>query len=249
MVHRGKITKIKSNKPGDTSELRIQVLDSKDKITLKNVNKLLEGKNKTLRVLISLCAQHYDPLGLANACLSQTRSTVSLAMKNSLGQWDQPVDDKIWDFFISQMIELWLCSLHKYPRFPPTACSNPASATLLVLSDASLSIILHCFLILSPHTQARENESKNKTTWSPNIVNFLSHRSFLASEITHVPQRELQGLSLGSQMLKQIVSELGISLKRIILGIDAKVAIWWAISNNTDKMSIFVGNRSTIIKN
>ena len=50
-------------------------------------------------------------------------------------------------------------------------------------------------------------------------------------------------------MVKQIVSELGISLKKIILGVDARVAIWWAISNNTDKMSIFVANRSTIIKN
>ena len=249
VMHRGKITKVKSSKVGETSDLRIQVLNCKEKITLENINKLLEGKNKTLRVLISLCAQHYDPLGLANACLAQTRNTVSLAMKNSLGQWDEPVNEDIWNFFIAQMIELWLCSLHKYSRFPPSACSNPASTTLLVLSDASLSIILHCFLILSPHTQAKQNEGKRQPEWTPNIVNFLSHRSFLSSEITHIPQRELQGLSLGSQMLKQIVSELGISLKKIILGVDAKVAIWWSISNNTEKMSIFVANRSTIIKN
>ena len=78
---------------------------------------------------------------------------------------------------------------------------------------------------------------------------FLSHRSFLASEITHVPQREMQGLSLGSQMLKQIVSELGTTINRLILGIDARVAIYWAMGHNTDKMSIFVGNRSNIIKN
>ena len=102
---------------------------------------------------------------------------------------------------------------------------------------------------MSTHTQAKENEGKTHPEWTPNIVNFLSHRSFLASEITHVPQRELQGLSLGSQMVKQVVSELGISLRKIILGVDARVAIWWAISNNTDKMSIFVANRSTIIKN
>ena len=169
----------------------------------------METKDKTLRVLISLCAQHYDPLGLANACLSQTRATVSLAMKNSLGNWDQPVDKNIWDFFISQMIQLWLCALHKYPRFPKTACSNPASSTLIILTDASLSIVLHCFQIMSTHEQAQENENKTHPNWTPNVVNFLSHKSFLASEIVHVPQRELQGLSLGSQLLKQIVSELG----------------------------------------
>ena len=104
VMHRGKITKVKSSKVGETSDLRIQVLDCKEKITLENINKLLEGKNKTLRVLISLCAQHYDPLGLANACLTQTHNTVSLAMKNSLGQWDEPGIEDIWNFFIAQMI-------------------------------------------------------------------------------------------------------------------------------------------------
>ena len=128
VMHRGKITKVKSSKVGETSDLRIQVLDCKEKITLENINKLLEGKNKTLRVLIS-----YDPLGLANVCLAHTRNTVSMAMKNSLGQWDKPVNEDIWNFFIAQMIELWLCSLHKYPRFPPSACSNLASTTLFYL--------------------------------------------------------------------------------------------------------------------
>ena len=96
-VHRGKITKVKKFKPGEENELKIEVLDCKEKITLQNINRILETKDKTLRVLISLCVQHYDPLGLANACLSQTRATVSLAMKNSLGNWDQPVDKNIWD--------------------------------------------------------------------------------------------------------------------------------------------------------
>ena len=147
------------------------------------------------------------------------------------------------------MIQLWLCALHKYPRFPKLACSNPASSTLVILTDASLSIVINCYQVMSTHAQAKQNENKANPVWTPSVPNFLTHKSFLASDIVHIPQRELQGLSLGSQLLKQIVSELGLSLCRIILGIDARVAIWWAIASNNDKMSIFVKNRSTIIKN
>ena len=141
----------------------------------------------------------------------------------------------MWRFFLLQVIEISKMSLLKFKRFPKHATSLEGDATLLVLVDASSSLIIHCFLI---HPSPKCN-----------IISFLTHKCFLDSEITTIPKRELQAQNLGSNIIVKLVSEMGHLIKGFILAGDSKVSIFWVLHDNSHKkLQLFMDNRAKMIR-
>ena len=74
------------------------------------------------------------------------------------GKWKYEVAKDMWAFFLTQLLELCKMSLFRFKRFPNHANCQEGNATLLVLVDASSSLVIHSFLV---HT------SEEGEMWSP----------------------------------------------------------------------------------
>ena len=143
------------------------------------------------------------------------------AMIASKGIWEGIIDNKLRLFFLLQVIEISKMSLLRFRRFPKQVTRLEGEATLLVLVDASSSLIIHCFLI-HPTPQGI-------------ILSFLTHKCFLVSKITTIPKQELQAQNLDSNLVTKLVSEMGHLIKDFYLAGDSKVSIFWVLHDNPHK--------------
>ena len=185
-----------------------ETLISRDMMSTEYINHIFQESPKTLRLIVSLGSQFFDTIGIANALTAKTRHTMTQAMAVSEGNWEFQVDEQLWLFFLLQVVEPCKVSLLKFKRFPINCTSSEGGATLLVLIDASLTLILYCFII---HPNQDEG----------NKVSFLTHKCFLASEITTIPKRELQAQTMGSAIIVKLVSEMGHLISDFMLAGDS----------------------------
>merc|ERR1711954_34126 len=79
-------------------------------------------------------------------------------------------------------------------------------------------------------------------------VNLIQSKTFLAAGVSTIPQRELHGLALAAQFCQQLVSELAHLLQNFIVCTDAKICLYWCLSNSRTPKTIFFENRTQIIK-
>ena len=79
-------------------------------------------------------------------------------------------------------------------------------------------------------------------------VNLIQSKTFLAANISTIPQREFHGLALAAQFCRQLVSELAHLLQNFIVCTDAKICVYWCLSNCRTPKTIFVENRTQMIK-
>ena len=185
------------NQKNELIPLKSIVLAEKEEITFQKINDIFSGKPKTLRVVVQVASAHYNPIGFAAPLMSQIRHTVSLAMKESEGDWDQEVSVGLWDFLVMQLVELYRTVLYDYRRFPENAVSRPGNALLVVTVNASYSLMITAHLIYF---------SKDfKHSW----INLITNKSFLASNLSSIPHREVHAQSLGAQLARKIALEIG----------------------------------------
>ena len=159
-------------------EFVFETLEKWEQFTPEYINGILESVTKSLRVIVSLASTPFDTLGLHTACMSQVRHTVSTCVKLACGIWEEQIPTQLWDFFLEQLIELHKVSLYEFPRFPDKAISKNGTLELLVISDASNSIIVNCYLIYP-------TSSGNKT------ASLITHKSYLGAESMSLPRMEL----------------------------------------------------------
>ena len=220
---------------GNLTPLIKKELRCLEDMSIENVSNVFSTKEKTLRNLVQIGSSHFDPLGLCVPLVSQTRHSMSLAMRAVRAEWDQTLDKGLWDFFIRQMVELYRSTLINFQRFPPGFSTQKGKSTLVITADASVSLVLNAFLITSNQKGQCE-------------VVHIQSKSFLANSIATIPQRELHALSLASQFCRDIVAEMASLFDSFLVCTDAKVTLFWAISQSQNPKTIFVENRIQIIK-
>ena len=116
-------------------------------MSLENVKSVFDSKERTLRSLVQIVCAHFDPLGLTAPLLSQARHTMSLCMRMTKAVWDQKLDDELWSFAVKQMLELYRSTLINFERFPIGFSTQKGKSTLVVMADASISLIMTAFLV------------------------------------------------------------------------------------------------------
>ena len=94
-----------------------------------------------------------------------------------------------------QFLEICKFTTFEFQRFPLPGQSKEGKATLVILTDASLALVIHAFLVY-PTDQGKD------------MVHLLSHQSHLASTIKTIFKMELMALCYGVQVAQTIVSEL-----------------------------------------
>ena len=232
---RGKVMPSRNQK-NELIPLKSIVLAKKEDITFQKINDIFSGKPKTLRVVVQVASAHYDPIGFAAPLMSQIRHTVSLAMKECEGDWDQEVSIGLWDFLVVQLVELYRTVLYDYRRFPENAVSRPGNAILVITVDASYSLMITAHLIYF--------SMDLKHSW----VNLITNKSFLASNLSSIPHREIHAQSLGSQLARKIALEIGDLLQAAYVFNDSRVAISWCNNTSNRPLNLFVSNRVAVIQ-
>ena len=233
---RGKVMPTRNQK-NELIPLKSIILSRREDITFEKINEIYSDTKKTLRVVVHLASSLYDPLGFVTPLVSQIRHTVSLAMKQCLGEWDTSVSPELWDFLIIQVTELFRTVLFDFRRFPENAVSRPGNAILVITVDASFSLIITAHLVyFSPDF---------KESW----INLLTNKSYLASNLSSIPNREMHVQSLGAQLALKIVIEIGDLIRQAYLFNDSRVAIAWCNNMSSKPLNLFVANRVAIVKN
>ena len=113
--------------------------------------------------------------------------------------------------------------------------SREGEATLLILTDASLALVIHAFLVYPT--------DKNK-----DMVCLLSHQSHLASTVKTIPKRELMALCYGAQIAQTIISELSALSKNFIVCSDSRVSLFWVLNQHNTRLELFIANRVQTIR-
>ena len=101
---------------------------------------------------------------------------MSLAMGFAQGDWNSEIPAELWTFLLDQLLKICKVSLYKFDRFSPKATSLEGQATLLALSDASNSLVIHVFLI-----NPKEDGGK--------VVSLLTHKAHLATTVTSIEEK------------------------------------------------------------
>ena len=183
----------------------------------------LAQKPRTLRSLVQLAASHYDPLGLSSGLLSQIRHTCSTAMKLAAARWDAPLPNELWVFFIEQLCQLFRCTLHEHVRFPRRCSSGLNSALLLVLGDAGgCALVLHGWLLHKANRKGLLEVLAKEST----VPSICTHKTYLASGVRSIPQRETEIQCKGAMFSKAVVSELAPRLSGFLQFSDSRVSIF-----------------------
>ena len=156
-------------------------------------------------------------------------------MRMSRASWDQILDRELWDFAVQQMLELYKSTLIDFERFPKSFSTQRGKSTLVVTADASISLVMNAFLIIS-------NEGGRCETVH------IQSKSFLANSVGTIPQRELHALSLACQFCREIVADLGPLFDSFLVCTDAKVTLFWVLNQSEIPKTIFVENRIQIVR-
>ena len=154
----------------------------------------------------------------------------------SEGMWDVELPSKLWDFFLVQFLEIAKFTTFEFERFPLPGKSDEGKASLVILTDASLALVIHAFLVYP-------------TDQGQNRVHLLTHQSHLASTIKTIPKRELMALCYGAQLAQTIVSELPNLIKDFMVASDSRVSLFWVLNQNNTKLELFIANRVETIRN
>ena len=136
---------------------------------------------------------------------------------------------------MEQMVQCYKSTLIQFPRFPKFFGTERHSCTLVVTADASSSIVIMAFLVVF-----------NKDGIAK--VNLIQSKTFLAANVSTIPQHEFHALALASQFCRQLVTELAHLLQNFIVCTDAKICIYWCLSDCKVPKTIFVENRTQMIK-
>ena len=109
-------------------------------------------------------------------------------MKLSGGDWDKEIPRDLRDFFLLQLVQLFKCTMHRYKRYPISSTSEDISYTLLVLCDASISIVLLAYLVIP---------EKGDT---PGSIMLLQSKTHLCPNKLTIPLRELLAICLAAEL-------------------------------------------------
>ena len=208
-------------------------LTKEEDISVENILKLLGNKTFSLKVMVSLAGITYDPLGLCAILQSQIRHSYSTAMKLSGGDWDKEIPRYLRDFFLLQLVQLFKCTMHRYKRYPITSTSEDISYTLLVLCDASISIVLLAYLVIP---------EKGDT---PGSIMLWQSKTHLCPNKLTIPLRELLAICLAAELSLSIIGELPEIIRDFYIINDSKVGIYWVLGskNNNRTQTIFTRNK------
>ena len=105
------------------------------------IDNLLRYRSKTLRLVTSIASKTFDICGLVAPLISQVKKSVSKAIEQTSGEWDNEINDELWKLFKLQVIQIIKTSLYKYDRIQSMIDSKDKNLTLIIQSDASTSLI------------------------------------------------------------------------------------------------------------
>ena len=210
--------------------LIIEMIDEPGKCNQSYIKKIYEPSRKTLQLLVSRTAIIYDMCGIVAPLHAQLRKTVSIATQLCKGQFEADVDRYLWELFVEQLKEVAKATQFRYRRIPTETKKVNKNVTLLVLTS-SISMIISAYLVYNIDKPPDEQRSI-----------LILAKSYLTGNSTTIPKAELQEITLGATIIKQLCEEFKEILRNAFLLTDSKVSIFWTLKNN-ETLSIFVRNR------
>ena len=207
-----------------------------DQIKDANLQVLVDvyhGCHRSLKLLISRCAMIYDVAGVITPLHNQLRAVASAATVETGGVWEREVSEETWRHFLECMVEIAKAAFHCYPRIPKGAILKGANVILFVMTDASLSQVVACYL-------------SYEMAYGRAIILILA-KGYLSATSKTIPKLELSVVSIGANILKQLVEELKSLLREALLVTDSMVSVHWIISNKPNLMT-FCKNRVASVR-
>lgn len=193
----------------------------------------------TKRVILSIIAQCYDPLGLVNPVIVQGKLLMQHLWHLRL-QWDTPINDphiqSTWTKFLTTLILLKDISIPRCLR----AHNEVLSFELHGFCDASGKAYGGCVYLRTIYVDQSATS---------HLVAAKSKVSPLSKPLT-IPKLELNGMVLLAKLFSRIslTFKNTIPISRHILWSDSQVALSW-IKSPPGRWTAFVSNRVTQIQN
>nr|CAH7735528.1 unnamed protein product [Callosobruchus chinensis] len=186
------------------------------------------NKRITKRVVLSVVASIFDPLGLMSPVIISFKILLQQLWQQNL-QWDEPLPQKlldVWNHLISDIDSINSIQVSRH-----ILVNHPAHVELHCFSDASQSAYGCCIYIKSIDATGQA------------VISLVCSKSRVAPLKTlSIPRLELCGAVLSTRLSKKVSQALKININACYYWVDSTIVLSW-ISTCPSKLKVFVSNR------
>nr|CAH7734506.1 unnamed protein product [Callosobruchus chinensis] len=186
------------------------------------------NKRITKRVVLSVVASIFDPLGLMSPVIISFKILLQQLWQQNL-QWDEPLPQKlleVWNHLISDIDSINSIQVSRH-----ILVNHPVHVELHCFSDASQSAYGCCIYIKSIDATGQA------------VISLACSKSRVAPLKTlSIPRLELCGAVLTTRLSKKVSQALKININACYYWVDSTIVLSW-ISTCPSKLKVFVSNR------
>nr|CAH7758363.1 unnamed protein product [Callosobruchus chinensis] len=186
------------------------------------------NKRITKRVVLSVVASIFDPLGLMSLVIISFKILLQQLWQQNL-QWDEPLPLKLLDVWNHLISDIDLINSIQVSRH--ILVNHPVHVKLHCFSDASQSAYGCCIYIKSIDATGQA------------LLLLVCSKSRVAPLKTlSIPRIELCGAVLSTRLSKKVSQALKININACYYWVDSTIVLSW-ISTCPSKLKVFVSNR------
>lgn len=216
-----------SDSKATTGTLGLTWSPSMDKFLFPvNVDK---NENVTKRMMLSMIAKIFDPLGLLSIYIVRAKLILQLLWKSKL-EWDSEITGDVkskWLAFVQTMRRLSCIEVDRH-----VCCKNATVIELHIFSDASQAAYGACAYIRSVDQCGKVH------------VKLLCGKSRVAPIKTQtIPRLELCGALQSAELGEKIRQAMQYTAVRTVHWTDSMVVLGWIHTSAVKKLNVFVANR------
>nr|CAH7749249.1 unnamed protein product [Callosobruchus chinensis] len=186
------------------------------------------NKRITKRVVLSVVASIFDPLGLMSPVIISFKILLQQLWQQNL-EWDEPLPQKlldVWNHLISDIDSINSIQVSRH-----ILVNHPVHVELHCFSDASQSAYGCCIYIKSIDATGQA------------VISLVCSKSRVAPLKTlSIPRLELCGAVLSTRLSKKVSQALKININACYYWVDSTIVLSW-ISTCPSKLKVFVSNR------
>lgn len=187
----------------------------------------------TKRLIASLSAQFYDPMGYAIPFTSEAKRIMQNLWRIGI-TWDEPVTDEIANSWRAFYANLPVLKDVKIPRW--IGMSPEASTQLHMFCDASNTAY---GAVTYTRTMSKDGSI---------VTNLITAKGKLATlKSTTIPRLELAAAHLGAKLANKVASILSIAKEDIFYWTDSEIVLYW-LRKFPAELKTYVGNRISEIQ-
>ncbi|XP_072397992.1 uncharacterized protein [Diabrotica undecimpunctata] len=198
-----------------------------------SINTTIHATKITKRSVLSMIAQVFDPLGLMGPVVLKSKLIMQSLWKLKI-HWDESLPLDLHTAWVNYKRNFDIIQNIHINR--QVICSNPQR------------IELHCFTDASEAAYGAAVYLRSTDKSGNHHVGLLCAKSRVAPlKVLSLPRLELCGALLGTRLVGEVISALGIEFDRIYMWTDSTIVLSW-IAQDSFNYKTFVSNRISEIQ-